>query len=376
MRERVNPRRPRPTHPMHKTPWPWHDRSGRFSWLKTAFLALEILPGVWIAYALATNQLGARPVHEANHETGLWAIRFLMLSLAASPARAIFNWHRLVLVRRQIGLTALFYGLAHVVLYAAEENWRLATVASEILDRFYLVIGLVALVGLAVLGVTSSDRALRALGKNWKRLHKVAYPVGVLALFHYFLQSKADVSGALLLAGMFIWLMGWRALPAGPDREPLPVLGLAVAASLLTAVVECAWYGLATRIAPMRVLRTELDVAYGPHSAGQVLLCCLCIAVAASLFWAAHRERFRRSMWFDVALYTGFAAIVSAVLFAFNLAEDWLPDDWMFWQVAACILAAGLALGVVRGVLPRGERLLDVLCAIILLIPIVAGLAT
>ena len=96
---------------MQKTPWPWHDRSGRLSWLKSAVLVLECAPAVWVAFALLTHQFGARPVTEAIHQTGLWAVRFLLLSLMVSPARAIFNWHRLVLVRRQLGLTALFYAL-------------------------------------------------------------------------------------------------------------------------------------------------------------------------------------------------------------------------------------------------------------------------
>ncbi len=79
----------------------------------------------------------------------------------------------------------------------------------------------------------------------------------MLGLFHYFLQSKADVSRADLMAGLFIWLMGWRLLPSGPDRQPLPVLALGVRAAVLTAVVEYAWYGLATKVDPLRVLSAE-----------------------------------------------------------------------------------------------------------------------
>ena len=376
VRERVNPRRPRSTHAMQKTPWPWHDRSGRFSWLKTAVLVAECLPALWIAFALATNRLGARPVMEAIHQTGLWGIRFLLITLMATPARAIFNWHRLVLVRRQLGLTSLFYLLAHLTLYAWDEKWNLYTVASEILVRFYLEVGFVALVGLALLGVTSTDRALRTLGHGWKRMHRLIYAIGVLALFHYFLQSKADVSEATLMAGLFIWMMGWRLLPSGPDRQPLPVLGLGVAAALLTALLEYGWYGLATRIAPMRVLRTETDLAYGPHPVGQVLVLCLAFSIATALFWARHRERLRQSIGFDVALYAGGAAIVAAVMYAFDLTDAWLPDDWAFWQAACGFVLAGALLGLLRGVLPRQQRVLDVVCTVVVLLPLVAGLAT
>ena len=374
VRERVNPRRPRPSHKMQKTPWPWHDRSGRFSRLKMAVLVLECAPAAWIVFALLTHRFGARPITEAIHQSGFWAVRFLLLSLMISPARAIFNWHRLVLVRRQLGLTALFYGLGHITLYSLDENWKMVTVAMEILDRFYLEVGFVALVGLAVLGVTSSDRALRQLGHGWKRLHRIVYALTVLAVLHFFLQAKAEVAEPTLMAGLFLWMMGWRLMPSGPDREPLPILALGVGAALLTAVVEYSWYGLETRINPLRALTAELDVSYGLHPAGQVLIIGLCLTIATALFWAQHRDRLRGTLGFNVALYAGGAAMVAAIVFAFSLADDWLPDDWMFWQVALAFVAGAAVLGSLRRVLPRQRRLLDVVCALALLLPLVVGL--
>ena len=375
-RERVNPRRPRSTHAMKKTPWPWHDRSGRFSWLKASVLMLEVLPLLWVGFALSTERFGARPLTEAIHETGLWAIRFLMLSLLATPARAIFNWHRLVLVRRQLGLTALFYTLAHLVLYTWDQKWNLRTVSMEILERFYLEVGFMAVVGLALLGVTSTDRALRTLGHGWKRMHRVVYAVAVLAVFHFFLQSKADASEATIMAGLFIWLMGWRLIPSGPDRQPLPVLALGAGAALLTAAVEYAWYGLATKIDPAKVLRTEVNLEYGPHPAGQVFLVALCLSIATALFWARHREALRSSVWFDMALYAGGATIVSCVLYAFNLTESWLPDDLTVGQAAAGFIVAGALLGLLRRALPRQQRWVDAVCTVVVLLPLVAGLAS
>ncbi len=374
VRERVNPRRPRSTHAMQKTPWPWHDRSGRFSWLKTAVLVSEIAPGAWLAFALLTHQLGARPITEAIHQTGLWGIRFLLISLMASPARAIFNWHRLVLVRRQLGLTALFYGLAHITLYCADENWRMTTVASEILLRFYLEVGFVALVGLSFLGATSTDRALRTLGHDWKRIHRVVYALAALATLHFFLQSKADVAEATLMAGVFIWMMGWRLLPSGPDRSPLPILGLGVVAAVLTAVVEYAWYAFETRIDPIRPLEAELDLSYGPHPAGQVLLLGICMGIVTGLFWARNRDRLRGTLGFNIALYAGGAVVTAALAFAFSLTDDWLPDDWDFWQVAAAFVAGAALLGSLRRVMRR-PLVLDWVYGAVLVIPLLVGLA-
>lgn len=375
-RDRVNARRPRSTHVMTKSPWPWHDRSGRFSPLKASVLMLEMLPLLWVGFALSTERFGARPLTEAIHQTGLWAIRFLMLSLFATPMRAIFNWHRLTLVRRQLGLTALFYTLAHLLFYTWDQKWNLHTVSTEILERFYLEVGLVALVGLALLGVTSTSRALRALGQGWKRMHRVVYPVAGLAVFHFFLQSKADASEATVMAGLFIWLMGWRLIPPGPDRQPLPILALGAAAALLTAAVEYAWYGLASKIDPAKVLHAELDLQYGPHPAGQVFFVALCLSIATALFWAKHRERLWQSAGFDMALYAGGAAIVACVLFAFNLTDAWLPDSVTVGQAAGGFILAGALLGLLRRALPQQRRLVDAVCSVVLLLPLVAGLAT
>lgn len=373
-RQRVNPSRTVKA-PVRRIPWPWRDRAGRFSWFKVAVLVLEIEPALYVAFALATDRLGARPLTEATHQTGLWAIRFLMISLLASPARAIFNWQRLVSIRRQLGLTALFYTVAHVALYSWDQKWKMPTVAVELLTRSYLQIGLVALVGIALLAVTSTDKALRALGSGWKRLHRIAYLAGVLSLLHYFLQSKADVSEATLMAGLFIWMMGWRLMPTGPDREPLPILALGAASALLAALVEYIWYFLATKVDPLKVLRAETDLGYGPHAAGQVFLVCLCMAIATGLFWAYQRERLRLSPWYDIALYVGGSTIVACVLYAFNLTDPWLPEEIPVWQAAAALLVIGACCGLLRSVLPARQRIFDAVCVAAMLLPLFAGLA-
>jgi sulfoxide reductase heme-binding subunit YedZ len=307
--------------------WPWDDRSGRFSPLKATALVLQTAPGAYLIWFWAAGMLGARPVTEVIHGTGLWAIRFLVLSLLVSPARAIFAWPRILLIRRQLGLTALFYALAHLVLYALDEKWALLHVVSEIVLRFYLTIGFVALLGLVALGVTSTDGMVRRLGRRWKPLHRLAYPIAALGVFHFFLQSKADVSEATIMAGIFLWLMGWRLLPAGADRAPLPVLALGVAVTAATAGLEYAWFALATRVPPLRPLQAELDWSFGPHAAGQVLILSVCMSVATALAWAGQRERLRTSRAYRPALCIGGAAIAVAIVYAFGLT-DWVPDSW------------------------------------------------
>lgn len=241
---------------------PFTDRAGRFSALKTVTFALCLLPAAWVAYEAATGRLGPRAWNTAVHETGTWAVRLLIASLCVSPARRILDWPKLILVRRMLGLFALAYVGLHLVLYAGDENFMLGKVASEIMLRFYLTIGFVALLGLIALGVTSTDAMIRRMGGAWSRLHRLVYPIAVLALVHHFLQAKVDVGPAVLMTGFFLLLMAYRLLhKSALGLTPVTIAAAGILAGLITAVVEVGWYGLFTGVPAGRVLTAELDPA-------------------------------------------------------------------------------------------------------------------
>ena len=228
---------------------PWRDRAGRLSWLKLAVFAALFVPGAWIGAKLALGMMGGKPLTAAIHQTGDWAVRFLVASLAISPLRRIAQWPQLILVRRMVGLAALAYATIHLCLYVVDQGFDLARVATEIALRFYLTIGFVALLGLAVLGATSTDAIIRRMGAAWHRLHMIVYGIAALALVHYFLQTKLEVSSPLLWAGYLLLLLGYRLMHrAGLPTNPLTLAGLAVAAALACALVEGAWYKLATGV--------------------------------------------------------------------------------------------------------------------------------
>ncbi|GJE17938.1 protein-methionine-sulfoxide reductase heme-binding subunit MsrQ [Methylobacterium marchantiae] len=247
-----------PTTPVFSAPW--RDRAGRLSGLKLATFLFALAPGLWLAGAYGFDALGPKPITALIHATGEWAVRFLLLSLAVTPLRRIANFPKLILVRRMLGLTVLAYGLIHLGLYVVDQNFILSKVVSEIVSRFYLTIGFVALVGLAVLGITSTDGMIRRLGKAWPRLHKTVYAIGVLGLFHYFLQAKIDVSAPVYWTGLFLILMGWRAMQRFRlPMNPFTLLGLAIAASLVTALFEAAWYGIKSGVPASAVLGANLE---------------------------------------------------------------------------------------------------------------------
>jgi len=262
---------------------PWRDRRGQISWFKSAVLAGCVAPGAVVAFWLATHDLGSRPIKAALLWIGLWTVRFVLIALAVTPAAQGLGWPQLTVVRRMVGVTAAVYALIHLTLYTIDENLRLGLVASEILHRFYLTIGFVALLGLAALSATSFDAAVRRMGRGWKRLHLLAYPIGALALLHFFIQSKANVGEPTAMAGLFAWLMLWRVLPATWRGHWAAVVPLAALAGLATAGIEFAWYGIATGIDPWRVLAASETLRFGLRPAHWVVLLTLAAGLALAL---------------------------------------------------------------------------------------------
>jgi len=266
--------------------FPWQNRGGSLSPLKLiVFLAL-FAPGFWVLFGLLHGSLGPRPLTEAIHQTGLWAVRFLLVSLAVSPLRRILHWPRLALVRRMIGVAAFAYALSHLTLYAWDQAFDLPHVASEILRRLYLTIGFATLLLLAALAATSTDGMIRRLGgRNWRNLHRLVYAIGVLALLHYFMQSKLNIAEPVAAAGLFLWLMSYRLLGRLRPEGAVPawaLLLLATGAGLATALGEAFYYALAIGADPRRVLAADWHWPFLARPCWVVLLACLALAGLAA----------------------------------------------------------------------------------------------
>ncbi|ODN71504.1 Sulfoxide reductase heme-binding subunit YedZ [Methylobrevis pamukkalensis] len=188
-------------------------------------------------------------------------MRFLLATLAVTPLARFSRFPKIIAVRRMLGLATLFYALAHLGLYVADQGFDLVRVASEIVRRVYLTIGFVAILGLAALGVTSTDAMIRRMGRNWTRLHALIYAITILGLLHYFMQVKIDASQPAFHAGLFVVLIGLRlALRLKAPPTVGTALVVALAAAPLTAGLEAGWYALATGVDPLRVLGANLAV--------------------------------------------------------------------------------------------------------------------
>ena len=254
--------------------YPWLDPSGRFSVFKlTVFVAL-LIPGAFLLWPVIVQGGATIPVKEAILQSGDWTIRILLITLLITPLRRITRFSKLVQVRRQVGVAAFCYVIIHLALYAISQNLDVVRIASEIVLRIYLTIGFVAVFGLAVLAATSTKSAMRKLGAKWTKLHKLVYPIAILGVVHFFMQSKIDVSEATLMAGLFVTLMlyrfaHWRGWSL---RSVTTLLGIAIVAGLSTAGIEYAWYALATGVPADRVASANLEWMWPMRPAWNVFL--------------------------------------------------------------------------------------------------------
>jgi len=168
------------------------------------------LPLVWLVQAAVTGGLGVDPVKAVEHDLGLWALRLLMASLAVTPLRRLGL--NLLRQRRALGLLALSYGVLHLVAWLwLDMGLRLGQVAGDIVKRPYIIAGMLALLAMLPLALTSTKAAIRRMGRNWNRLHRLAYAALALGVLHFVLLSRVWTIELLVYVAIGTVLLGFRA---------------------------------------------------------------------------------------------------------------------------------------------------------------------
>jgi methionine sulfoxide reductase heme-binding subunit len=275
----------------------WRDRGGRLSPLRIAVLALLLLPLTKAIFQANEIAHGARPLNDLIHRAGFWALVFLGVTLAVTPLRRIFRYGKLIDIRRMLGVGTFCYIAAHLTLFFADQSYDLGKVIHEITHRVYLIIGATAWIGLAVLASTSTNGMVRRLGGlRWRRLHQIIYAIALLALIHYFQQTKADVTVPTLAASLFLWLMAYRLLAWWQNTSELStssLLMLAIVMSVVTFAGEAIGIAIAFHVSPMRVLNTIFDFDGGIRPGWQILAAGL-VVVAIDAVVARWKNRTAR----------------------------------------------------------------------------------
>jgi methionine sulfoxide reductase heme-binding subunit len=153
-----------------------------------------LLPLINAYYLALTDQLGADPVEAIIHFTGIGAFNLLLLSLAITPISKRFKTSMLLKVRRLVGLYSFTYAFCHLLnflVFEVQFDWSLFL--NEIIDRPYITIGMVGLLTMLALAITSISLLKKRMGKNWQKLHNWVYLAVLLVGIHFYWSVKSEI---------------------------------------------------------------------------------------------------------------------------------------------------------------------------------------
>ena len=181
---------------------------------KAIAFVLCLLPFTILVYNVLASSIPGDPVEVMTEVTGQWALRFLLLTLAVTPLRRLFNIPDLIKFRRMLGLYSFFYAFCHLLIYIIfDQFFDWAEILGDILERKYIFAGMLALVLMIPLAITSTNGWVKRLGgKRWQKLHKLVYLIGVAAVTHFIWLVKADYTQPAIYALILTILLVYRLL--------------------------------------------------------------------------------------------------------------------------------------------------------------------
>jgi sulfoxide reductase heme-binding subunit YedZ len=153
------------------------------------------IPLAQIVYDYFSRHLTANPIQAIEQRTGLQALTFLLLSLACTPLGSIFGWKQLIQRRKALGNYAFIYAAIHLAtFFGLDYGFNFRAILRDVATKWYIIIGLLAFLLLLPLALTSFKVAMRRLGQNWKRLHRLVYIISPLVAFHFLLVAKGSLT--------------------------------------------------------------------------------------------------------------------------------------------------------------------------------------
>jgi sulfoxide reductase heme-binding subunit YedZ len=182
--------------------------------IKPLWFGLCLLPFIWLvlnAFDIAGPGLGADPIEAVQDRMGIWGLRMLLITLAITPLRKLTAKVWLVQLRRMTGLFALFYVSLHFLNYVwLDQGFSWQFIVEDILERPFITLGALTLLGLIPLGITSTNSWRRRLGRKWNTLHKLVYPLAIIACWHFWWQVKEDITEPAIYAAVLAVLLLFR----------------------------------------------------------------------------------------------------------------------------------------------------------------------
>jgi len=174
------------------------------------FLAC-LTPFVWLALRTLTGRLGINPVEDLELTTGIWALRFLIVTLAVTPVRRLTGWNRVIQYRRMFGLFTFFYACVHFCIYiGVDQFFAFGFILKDVVKRPFITMGFTAFILMIPLALTSTKGWIRRLGRRWQLLHRLIYISAVCASVHYLWKVKVMIGSPVYYAIVIGLLLGFR----------------------------------------------------------------------------------------------------------------------------------------------------------------------
>jgi len=179
---------------------------------KVVVFLLALVPLGLLLYGAATGELSANPIKDITEGTGIWTLRFIVITLSVTPLRKLTGWSRLARFRRMVGLFAFFYGFLHFTTYVyLDQFFAFDEILKDVARRPFITVGFTAFVLMIPLALTSLNRVVRWMGgKRWQLLHRLVYAVALCGVFHYLWLVKADTSRPLRYGAVVAALLLFR----------------------------------------------------------------------------------------------------------------------------------------------------------------------
>ena len=180
-------------------------------YIKRLIFILSLWPIISIGIDIFQNNLGANPVEFIERHFGKWTLIFLCLTLSMTPLRRITHINQWILYRRMLGLFTFFYASVHLLCYIGlDYQFAWADIKNDIIKHRYVIVGFLGWLLLLPLAITSSDKMIRRLKANWKRLHRLIYLIAILGVLHFIWLVKKDITEPLIYAAIVLLLFTLR----------------------------------------------------------------------------------------------------------------------------------------------------------------------
>ena len=179
--------------------------------IKLLIFVAALVPTAWLAWGLWTSNLGVNPAETIQLQTGRWALKFLLITLAVTPIRRLTGWNPIIKYRRTLGLFAFYYASLHFLSYIVLDqyfNWT--GMLADIGKRPFITVGFTAFILMVPLALTSTKGWIRRLGRNWQTLHRLIYLSAFCAGVHFIWKVKVVSGDPVWYAAVIVALLGFR----------------------------------------------------------------------------------------------------------------------------------------------------------------------